>query len=93
MADKKKVVRRTTAERMAALEQELADLERIEVEKAKKKLVVKNERLAKVVALITKYDSEQADLVAEIEELETFIGEPEQAEEVTTSGAPFSVAG
>lgn len=92
MADKKKVVRRTTAERMAALEQELRDLELKEVEKARKTLSVKLARLAKVLALVTKYEAEAEALDAEIAALEAIIGDEDgvvvettQAEEVPTS--------
>lgn len=92
MADKKKVVRRTTAERMAALEQELRDLELKEVEKARKTLSVKLARLAKVLALVTKYEAEAEALDAEIAALEAVIGDEDgvvvettQAEEVPTS--------
>ena len=90
MADKKKVVRRTTEERKAALEQEIAELEIKELEKARKTLVTKNARMDKVVALRDKYDEEADTLLGEIRDLEQFIGtgpyaenEPEQAEEVS----------
>jgi len=92
VADKKKVVRRTAAERMAALEQELRDLELKEVEKARKTLSVKLARLAKVFALIKKYEAEAEALDAEIDELQAIIDDKEdvvvetaQAEEVSTS--------
>ena len=97
MADKKKVMRRTAAERMAALEQELKDLELKEIEKARKTLTVKQERLAKVLALVTKYEAEAEALDAEIDELQAVIGDEDgvvvenaQAEEVPTS---YSVVG
>jgi len=89
MADTKKVVRRTAAERKAAFEQVIADIEAKEIERAKKQLVAKNERLEKVVELCARYDKEQAELVTEIEALEALVNgglEPEDvAEEVTTS--------
>lgn len=98
MADKKKVVRRTAEERKAALEQELKDLELKEVERARKTLVAKTERLAKVVELASKYDAEASELEGEIAALEAiigdedgvFVGASEQAEEVPSS---LSVAG
>lgn len=92
MADKK-VVRRTAAERMAALEQEIAELEAKEVERARKQLTAKQERLAKVVELATKYELETDELEGEIAALEAiigdedgvFVGTSEQAEEVPSS--------
>lgn len=91
MADKKKVVRRTAEERKAALEQEIAELEAKVVERARKALVAKTERLAKVVALRDKCDEEADTLLGEIRVLEQLIGtgpyaendeNDEQAEEV-----------
>ena len=91
MADKKKVVRRTAEERKAALEQELKDLELKEVERARKQLTAKQERLAKVLELAKKYENEADELENEIAALEAtigdedgvFVGASEQAEEVS----------
>ena len=88
MADKK--VRRTAEERKAALEAEIAELEAKEIERAKKALVAKTERLVKVTALRDKYNEEVVsvendifDLKAIIEGTEDEDEDDEQAEEVS----------
>ena len=91
--EKKKVVRRTAAERKAALEAELLEIELKEIDKARKDLDAKRERLAKVTAFIAKYEDEANVLESEIAALEAMLpdyDEPGQEEPVVS---PFSQAG
>lgn len=88
MADKK--VRRTAEERKAALEAEIAELEAKEIERAKKALVTKTERLVKVTALRDKYNEEVVSVENDIFDLKALIEgtedeDDEQAEEVPSS--------
>ena len=80
MAEKKTM--RSIEERKAAMLAELAELEGKQLEKYRKELAAKTERLAKVDATLVKYTAEGASLTARILELEELIAELEDEPDI-----------